>query len=313
MNLKSSLLSSTASLSELNWRANQHSTDSVDSVDSVDSTDASSYHGIQRRLIGGTLNFNASFDLHHDDGHDDHGLGTFLGVFVPCICTIFGVVIFLRMGVLVGMAGLTQTVLIISFSFSIAMLTVLSLCALMTNGKEVGGSIYTAIRNSIGPGLGSAVGLVLYAVYTISIAFFILGFAETTRGTFSAFKADDPGAAQVLPWNAPGSWITVCLASAALLLMQPIVLKGADFSAKSLLFILGIILCALIMALICLMADTADTGSGDTKFSAATFKSNLEPDYVPFGRHSRNSFWVMFNVFFPGKCTTAVVRVLQQW
>jgi potassium/chloride transporter 9 len=196
------------------------------------------------KISARALNFHASFDLHDDRGSSFAGLGTFLGVFVPCICTIFGVVVFLRMGLLVGMAGLTQSVLIISFSFAIAMLTVLSLCALMTNGKEVGGSIYTAIRNSIGPGLGSAVGLVLYLVYTISIAFFILGFAETTRGTIKSFKADDT---QVLPWNEPGSWITVCLASAALLLMLPIVLKGADFSAKSLLSILVLILSALLM------------------------------------------------------------------
>jgi hypothetical protein len=51
---------------------------------------------------------------------------------------------------------------------------------------------------------------------------------------------------------------------------------------------------------VCLLLDTADSGSGSTHFSAATFRSNLPSSYIPFPGHSTNSFWVMFNIFFPG-------------
>ena len=37
----------------------------------------------------------------------NNGLGTFLGVVVPTLSTMFGVVIFLRMGEIVGLAGLS--------------------------------------------------------------------------------------------------------------------------------------------------------------------------------------------------------------
>ena len=61
-------------------------------------------------------------------------LGTFLGVFVPCTCTIFGVVVFLRLGFVVGQAGIWATLVIILASFGLCFLTTLSLCALISDG-----------------------------------------------------------------------------------------------------------------------------------------------------------------------------------
>lgn len=68
-------------------------------------------------------------------------LGTGLGVFVPVSCTIFGVVVFLRLGLVVGQVGFKVGVAIISGGFLIAFLTVLSLCALITNGPVETGKL----------------------------------------------------------------------------------------------------------------------------------------------------------------------------
>ena len=67
-------------------------------------------------------------------------LGTFLGVFVPCTSTIFGVVVFLRLGFVVGQAGVWATLVIIFGCFVLCLLTTLSLCALISDGGDGGGN-----------------------------------------------------------------------------------------------------------------------------------------------------------------------------
>ena len=66
--------------------------------------------------------------------HRPQALGTALGVFTPVSCTIYGVVVFLRLGYVVGQVGFKAGVATISMGFLIALLTVLSLSALITNG-----------------------------------------------------------------------------------------------------------------------------------------------------------------------------------
>jgi hypothetical protein len=64
----------------------------------------------------------------------DLGLSTFSGVFVPCINSIFGVVIFLRMGFVVGEAGVLEALGMFSIAYAAVLLTVLSMSAISTNG-----------------------------------------------------------------------------------------------------------------------------------------------------------------------------------
>lgn len=67
---------------------------------------------------------------------DEEHLGTFLGVFVPCTSTIFGVVVFLRLGFVVGQAGVWATLAIILGCFVLCLLTTTSLCALISDGGD---------------------------------------------------------------------------------------------------------------------------------------------------------------------------------
>ena len=59
--------------------------------------------------------------------------GTFGGVFTPTLLTILGVIMYLRMGWVVGNAGLLGTWLIIILSFLITLFTALSMSSITTN------------------------------------------------------------------------------------------------------------------------------------------------------------------------------------
>ena len=71
---------------------------------------------------------------HAEAGPSKNQLGTLNGVFFPCLLNIFGVILFLRLGWAVGQAGLGQALLVLGLSETIAVLTVLSLTAIVTNG-----------------------------------------------------------------------------------------------------------------------------------------------------------------------------------
>ena len=57
-------------------------------------------------------------------------LGTFAGVFTPSILTILGLILFLKLGYVVGGAGLPRALLIILLANSISVLTSISLSAI---------------------------------------------------------------------------------------------------------------------------------------------------------------------------------------
>jgi hypothetical protein len=60
-------------------------------------------------------------------------LGTFAGVFTPSVLTILGIILFLRLGYVVGNAGLGSALLILLLANGISVLTSVSLSAIATN------------------------------------------------------------------------------------------------------------------------------------------------------------------------------------
>ncbi len=115
------------------------------------------------------------------------GLGTFAGVFTPSILTILGIILFLRLGFVVGSAGLGRALLIISLSGAIAILTTISLSAVATNIKVKGGGDYYLISRTLGVEFGGAIGIVLFLADSVSIAFYSVGFAEALDAIFPPF------------------------------------------------------------------------------------------------------------------------------
>uniref|UniRef100_A0A8C5GP90 Solute carrier family 12 member 5-like n=1 Tax=Gouania willdenowi TaxID=441366 RepID=A0A8C5GP90_GOUWI len=105
-------------------------------------------------------------------------LGTLMGVYLPCIQNIFGVILFLRMTWLVGIGGVVGTFVIVFMCCTTTMLTAISMSAIATNGVVPAGGSYYMISRSLGPEFGGAVGICFYLGTTFAGAMYILGAIE---------------------------------------------------------------------------------------------------------------------------------------
>ena len=117
-----------------------------------------------------------------DDQIAKNKLGTFSGVFTPSILTILGIILFMRLGYVVGAAGLKQALIIIFIANLISVLTSFSLAAIATNLTVRGGGDYYLISRTLGLEFGGALGLVLFLAQSVSIAFYCIGFGEVVAG-----------------------------------------------------------------------------------------------------------------------------------
>uniref|UniRef100_A0A671R4M0 Solute carrier family 12 member 5-like n=1 Tax=Sinocyclocheilus anshuiensis TaxID=1608454 RepID=A0A671R4M0_9TELE len=105
-------------------------------------------------------------------------MGTIMGVYLPCMQNILGVILFLRMTWLVGVGGVLGTFIIVFMCCSTTMLTAISMSAIATNGVVPAGGSYYMISRSLGPEFGGAVGICFYLGTTFAGAMYILGCIE---------------------------------------------------------------------------------------------------------------------------------------
>uniref|UniRef100_A0A8C3CRR7 Solute carrier family 12 member 7 n=1 Tax=Cairina moschata TaxID=8855 RepID=A0A8C3CRR7_CAIMO len=122
-------------------------------------------------------------------------MGTFIGVYLPCLQNILGVILFLRLTWIVGTAGVLESFIIVFMCCACTMLTAISMSAIATNGVVPAGGSYYMISRSLGPEFGGAVGLCFYLGTTFAGAMYILGTIEILLTYISPsaaiFKAED--------------------------------------------------------------------------------------------------------------------------
>nr|XP_018900328.1 PREDICTED: solute carrier family 12 member 4 isoform X2 [Bemisia tabaci] len=105
-------------------------------------------------------------------------MGTLVGVYLPCVQNIFGVILFIRLTWVVGTAGAIYGFLIVLLCCSVTMLTAISMSAIATNGVVPAGGSYFMIGRSLGPECGGAVGMLFYTGTTLAAAMYIIGAVE---------------------------------------------------------------------------------------------------------------------------------------
>lgn len=190
-----------------------------------------------------------------------YGFGTFKGVFMPSILTILGVVMYLRMGWVLGNVGLPATIVIVALASSITFLTALSLAALATNMRVGSGGAYYIISRSLGVETGAAIGLPLYVAQALGISFYIAGFSESLVQVFPAL---DPTIVGVV----------------TLFGLTALVYKSADLALKSQFVIMAAIALSLVSFFMGQPVETSAPAPGA-------------------GPVTTLSFWPVFAVFFP--------------
>ncbi|XP_048463620.1 solute carrier family 12 member 7-like isoform X3 [Rhincodon typus] len=123
-------------------------------------------------------------------------MGTFIGVYLPCLQNILGVILFLRLTWIVGAAGIFGSFWIVFICCACTLLTAISMSAIATNGVVPAGGSYYMISRSLGPEFGGAVGLCFYLGTTFAGAMYILGTIEILLTyivpSAAIFKAEDP-------------------------------------------------------------------------------------------------------------------------
>ncbi len=190
------------------------------------------------------------------------GLGTFAGVFTPSILTILGVIMYLRLGWVVGNVGLIPTLIIITLATSITFLTALSVSAIATDQHVRTGGAYYMISRSVGIETGGAVGIPLYLAQALSVALYTVGFAESVVNVFPVFNEKAVG-------------IVTTLAVTAL----------AMRSARTAIRAQYIIMAAIGLSLLSLLAGSPAEDGRTGLFL--------------LGEPGSAGFWVVFAVFFP--------------
>uniref|UniRef100_A0A9J7ZUL3 Solute carrier family 12 member 9 n=2 Tax=Cyprinus carpio TaxID=7962 RepID=A0A9J7ZUL3_CYPCA len=243
-------------------------------------------------------------------------LNTFFGVMVPTILSMFSIVLFLRTGFVVGHAGLLHGFLMLFVAYFIISLTILSICAISTNGAVEGGGAYFMISRSLGPEFGGSIGLMFYLAKVCACGVYVLGLVEAILDIFGK----DPGSAvshgvRVLP---QGYWYTVLYSSVVLLLCMVVCLVGAHIYAKASFIILLVVTVSLISIIISPLIlspqhfnithtygnnHTVTVNPSYTGFNSTTLKNNLGPQYsLDYSTNTMMSFATVFAVMFTS-CT----------
>jgi solute carrier family 12 (sodium/potassium/chloride transporter), member 2 len=188
--------------------------------------------------------------------------GAFSGVFLPTFLSVIGVILFLRLGFIVGTAGILPTIAIILLATSVTLATGLSLSSITTNIRIGSGGAYSIISKTLGLEVGGSVGIPLYLAQVFSVTLYLFGFMEVWKFIFPTHY----------------SLIVLLISFMALFLLTFISTKIA---IKTQLVVFFVIIVSLITILM--------SGNWLHKVVSTSLVGNF-PEF---------SFWALFALFFP--------------
>ncbi|XP_029071007.1 solute carrier family 12 member 8 isoform X1 [Monodon monoceros] len=203
--------------------------------------------------------------------------GTWDGVFTSCMINIFGVVLFLRTGWLVGNTGVLVGVFLVSFVALVALVTVLSGIGVGEHCDVGTGGVYSMIAAVLGGQTGGAIGLLYVFGQCVAGAMYITGFAESISDLLSLRNL----------------WAVRGISVAVLLALLGINLAGVKWIIRLQLLLL-LLLAVSTLDFVVGSFTHLDPEHGFIGYSPELLQNNTLPDYSP-----GESFFTVFAVFFP--------------
>lgn len=185
---------------------------------------------------------------------------TFEGVFTPTVLSILGVIMYLRLGWVVGTVGLWNALGIVIMANLITLATALSMSSIVTNIRIGTGGAFSIIFKSLGLEAGGAIGIPLYLSQAISVAFYIVGFSECW---LSVFPAHNAALVSIAAWAG--------------------ILAVSYYSAKAAFRIQYVIMVIVGLSLVSVFLG------GDPNYVKGSLIHGVSP----------SSFWIAFAIFFP--------------
>ncbi|NXI96778.1 S12A8 protein, partial [Psophia crepitans] len=203
--------------------------------------------------------------------------GTWDGVFTSCMINIFGVVLFLRTGWLVGNTGIVMGMFLVSFVVLVALVTVLSGIGVCEKCSIGSGGVYSMISTVLGGQVGGTIGLLYIFGQCVAGAMYITGFAESIADVLSLSNI----------------WAVRGISLAVLLGLLGINLAGVKWIIRLQLLLLFLLAVSTLDFVIGSFTHL-DPEHGFVGYSEELMFNNTLPDYS-----QGESFFTVFGVFFP--------------
>ncbi|KAF9666471.1 hypothetical protein SADUNF_Sadunf16G0232700 [Salix dunnii] len=217
---------------------------------------------------------------------NDFKLGTMMGVFIPCLQNILGIIYYIRFSWIVGMAGIGESLVLVAFCGSCTFLTGISLSAIATNGAMKGGGPYYLIGRALGPEIGVSIGLCFFLGNAVAGALYVLGAVETflkavpAAGMFRETITKVNGTDIPHPIQSPSSHDLQIYGIVVTIILCFIVFGGVKMINR----VAPAFLIPVLFSLFCIFIGIFLTKKnhpvdGITGLSLESFKENWSPDY----------------------------------
>ncbi|KAK3288589.1 hypothetical protein CYMTET_3954 [Cymbomonas tetramitiformis] len=226
-------------------------------------------------------------------------LSTFRGVFVPCVISMFGVILFLRVGWTVGQLGLVGAFAVLALCASVTFLTAISICCISTNGNMRGGGIYYMTSRSLGPEFGGSIGIIFFMANLLSASLYLKGLAEQLCTDYIDSAIINP--------TTNAYWNEVLVATVALVFCMGVCFVGASLFSRITIVIFAMVVFSVFMSAVSFIYSGLSLENFSDNFKLLFITDSFSPQCSDDGKVISDSgggtppsFFVVFAVFFNG-------------